>query len=883
MAPLVTAVGRAAVNNAVLGEPLLANGNGAAVHDEATVVAMANGVGHGYGGAVRTRRKKEDAKEKYWVDIDQPDVLESSAPDVENGSGGGSRPLLFRNKKVRRRILYPYRMLIFARLIAVILFFIWRLKNNISDIIWLWAMSVAGDVWFGFSWLLNQLPKVNPIKSIPDLDALRQKCDFRDGSSTLPGIDIFVTTANPVDEPILYTMNCILSILAIDYPVDRNACYLSDDAGALVSYEALVETAKFAALWVPFCRKYCVEPRAPESYFELKALPYVCSSVEDFIVDRKYVRRKYEEFKMRIEMLPDTIRERSDAYNTMHMNATVMADGTQWPGTWLHPTENHKKGHHASIVQIVVNQPSHTPEFGLPAGGDDTLDFSTTDIRLPMLVYVSREKHPNYDHQKKAGAMNVQLRVSALLSNAPFIINFDCDHYINNSQSFRAAVCFMLDPREGENTAFVQFPQRFDNVDPTDRYCNHNRVFFDGTMLALNGLQGPSYLGTGCMFRRIALYGVDSPHRRTDVDGLTIRANIFGNSASFLHSMLSSDQEREVPNKLNEMVISELVDVMSCAYEVCTAWGKDVGWIYNIATEDIATGFRAHRQGWCSKFCTIKPDAFRGTAPINLTERLLQIMRWSGGSLELFFSHNNPLLARGWLHPVQRVAYLNMTIYPITSIFIVVYGLCPVMWLLPGEFYIQRPFTTYVLYVIGIILMIHIIGVFELKWAGITWMDWWRNEQFFMIGATSAYPTAVVYMLVKLVTGKGIQFRITSKQASPDTNDKFADLYVFRWVPLLIPTTSVFVANVGAIGVALGKVIILNGAWTAVQTRHAMLGLVFNIWIMALLYPFALAMLGRRGKRPVILFIVLPLAFLFVGVAYGVAHYFLLYFTGWRF
>jgi hypothetical protein len=336
--------------------------------------------------------------------------------------------------------------------------------------------------------------------------------------------------------------------------------------------------------------------------------------------------------------------------------------------------------------------------------------------------------------------------------------------------------------------------------------------------------------------------------------------------------MLIPDQEQEMSLKLNEMAISELVDVMACAYEVCTGWGKDVGWIYNIATEDIATGFRAHRQGWCSKFCTIKPDAFRGTAPINLTERLLQIMRWSGGSLELFFSHSNPLFARGWLHPIQRAYGLC----PITSIFIVVYGLCPMMWLLPGEFYIQRPFTRYVLYVIMIILMIHIIGVFEIKWAGITWMDWWRNEQFFMIGATSAYPTAVLYMLVKLVTGKGIQFRITSKQTSANTNDKFADLYVFRWVPLLIPTTLVFAVNVGAIGVALGKVILLNGSWTAVQMRHAILGLIFNIWVMALLYPFALAMLGKRGKRPIILFIVLPLAFVTVGVTYCAIQYFLL-------
>ena len=47
-----------AVDNAALGEPLLANGNGGTtVHDR----AMANGVGRGYAGAVPTLKKKKGA------------------------------------------------------------------------------------------------------------------------------------------------------------------------------------------------------------------------------------------------------------------------------------------------------------------------------------------------------------------------------------------------------------------------------------------------------------------------------------------------------------------------------------------------------------------------------------------------------------------------------------------------------------------------------------------------------------------------------------------------------------------------------------------------------------------------------------------------------
>jgi len=89
---------------------------------------------------------------------------------------------------------------------VVLLFFVWRIRNNRSNAMWFWAMSVAGDAWFGFSWLLNQLPKFNPVKSIPDLAALRRHYDLPDGTSKLPGIDVFDTTADPVDEPTLSTL-----------------------------------------------------------------------------------------------------------------------------------------------------------------------------------------------------------------------------------------------------------------------------------------------------------------------------------------------------------------------------------------------------------------------------------------------------------------------------------------------------------------------------------------------------------------------------------------------------------------------------------------------------------------------------------------------------
>lgn len=66
-----------------------------------------------------------------------------------------------------------------------------------------------------------------------------------------------------------------------------------------------------------------------------------------------------------------------------------------------------------------------------------------------------------------------------MLTNAPFMLNLDCDHYVNNSKAAREAMCFLMDPQTGKKVCYVQFPQRFDGIDRHDRYANRNTVFFD--------------------------------------------------------------------------------------------------------------------------------------------------------------------------------------------------------------------------------------------------------------------------------------------------------------------------------------------------------------------------------------------------------------------
>ncbi|XP_037427420.1 cellulose synthase-like protein D4 [Triticum dicoccoides] len=197
--------------------------------------------------------------------------------------------------------------------------------------------------------------------------------------------------------------------------------------------------------------------------------------------------------------------------------STWMFDGSQWAGTWLARATDHARGNHAGIIQAMHVPPTSEPVLGgEPAESGALIDTTGVDIRLPMLVYVSREKRPGYDHNKKAGAMNALVKTSAIMSNGPFILNLDCDHYVHNSVALREGMCYMLD-RRGDRVCYVQLPQRFEGIDPNDRYANHNLVFFDVAMRAMDGLQGPMYVG-GCIFRRTALYGF-SPPRATKHHG----------------------------------------------------------------------------------------------------------------------------------------------------------------------------------------------------------------------------------------------------------------------------------------------------------------------------------------------------------------------------
>ncbi|KAG2697927.1 hypothetical protein I3760_07G128300 [Carya illinoinensis] len=842
---------------------------------------------YGYG-SVAWKERMESWKQKQ--DKLQMMKNENSGKGWDPEGDGPDLPLmdearqpLSRKLPIPSSQINPYRMIIIIRLVVLGFFFHYRVMHPVNDAYPLWLVSVICEIWFALSWILDQFPKWLPIDRETYLDRLSLRYEKEGQPSQLCPVDIFVSTVDPLKEPPLVTANTVLSILAVDYPIDKISCYVSDDGAAMLTFEALSETSEFAKKWVPFCKKFSIEPRAPEFYFAQK-MDYLKDKVlPSFVKDRRAMKREYEEFKVRINALVAKAQKVPE-------EGWTMQDGTLWPGNNVRD--------HPGMIQVFLGQ----------SGGHDT-----DGNELPRLVYVSREKRPGFNHHKKAGAMNALVRVSAVLTNAPYLLNLDCDHYINNSKALRESMCFLMDPLLGKRVCYVQFPQRFDGIDRHDRYANRNTVFFDINMKGLDGIQGPIYVGTGCVFRRQAFYGFDAPKakkpptrtcnclpkwcccgclcsgtrkkkktnkpksemkKKNSGMGAPVRAlegieegiegvegenftlisgqkleKKFGQSSVFVASTLLEDGGT-LKSASPASLLKEAIHVISCGYEDKTEWGKEVGWIYGSVTEDILTGFKMHCHGWRSIYCIPDRPAFKGSAPINLSDRLHQVLRWALGSVEIFLSRHCPLWYGygGGLKWLERLSYINATVYPWTSIPLLAYCTLPAVCLLTGKFITPELSNVASLWFLSLFICIFATGILEMRWSGVGIDEWWRNEQFWVIGGVSSHLFAVFQGLLKVLAGVDTNFTVTSKAGD---DEEFSELYAFKWTTLLIPPTTLLIINL--IGVVAGVSNAINNGY---ESWGPLFGkLFFAFWVIVHLYPFLKGLLGRQNRTPTIIIV----------------------------
>ncbi|PKA46997.1 putative cellulose synthase A catalytic subunit 9 [UDP-forming] [Apostasia shenzhenica] len=813
--------------------------------------------------------KRSETFQGDGMNFEGNEMNEEDTPTMDEARQPLSRKLPIASKKIN-----PYRIIIILRLIILCFFFHYRLLNPVPNAYALWFTSVICEIWFTLSWIFDQLPKWYPIERETFLDRLSLRYDKEKEPCGLADIDIFVTTADPKKEPPLMAANNVLSILAADYPAEKISCYVSDDGAAMLTFEALSETSLFAKKWVPFCKTFNIEPRAPEWYFSQK-VDYLKGKIDPaFIRKRRAIKREYEEFKVRINGLVSLSHKVPE-------EGWTMQDGAPWPG-------NNARDH-PGMVQVFIGHGNSVDENG---------------ENLPRLIYVSRERRPGFNYHKKAGAMNALIRVSGVLSNAPYILHLDCSHYMNNSKALREAMCFMMDPALGNKVCFVQFPYKIDANDKQGSYSDRP-LFLNINMKGLDGIQGPIYLGTGCVFRRQALYGVDAPiqakpekntynckpkwcnlsssSKRKSRKGLTKKEKMRKEILTQVHSLETISEEVEgvdlemsssllsmemhekkygrspafVASVLRENVkiskitssasaLEEALQVISCGYEDKTSWGKEVGWLYGSLADDMLTGFKMHCRGWRSVYCMPKRTAIKKPSPNNNLDNLHQVLRSAMGSVEILLSKNCPIWYGygGGMKCLQRLSYINLVINPWTAVPLTTYCTLPAFSLLTGKFIL--PEVSIYSSIIFMTLFASIIStsMLEMQWGRVTLDEWWRSEQFWMISALSSYLLALFRGIIEIVIGVKAKFFLRHK-----TDSKLhAEKSKYKWTPLLIPPLTLLILNI--IGV-------VSGISNAVNDNYDSWGPLFGkvllaIWVIIHLFPLMKGIVGKQNRVPTI-------------------------------
>lgn len=323
----------------------------------------------------------------------------------------------------------------------------------------------------------------------------------------------------------------------------------------------------------------------------------------------------------------------------------------------------------------------------------------------------------------------------------------------------------------------------------------------------------------------------------------------FGQSPVFIATTLM--EEGGVPKgATTASLLKEAIHVISCGYEDKTEWGKEVGWIYGSVTEDILTGFKMHCHGWRSVYRVPKRPAFKGSAPINLSDRLHQVLRWALGSVEILLSRHCPIwygygCGLKWL---ERFSYINSVVYPLTSIPLIAYCTLPAVCLLTGKFIVPEISNYASLIFMALFISIAATGILEMQWGGVGIHDWWRNEQFWVIGGVSCHLFALFQGLLKVLAGVSTNFTVTSKAGD---DGEFSELYLFKWTSLLIPPLTLLILNI--IGVIVGvSDAITNGyeSWGPLFGK-----LFFALWVIVHLYPFLKGFMGKQDRLPTIIIV----------------------------
>ncbi|KAL5542170.1 hypothetical protein UlMin_009880 [Ulmus minor] len=667
-----------------------------------------------------------------------------------------------------------------------------------------WLLVFVSELLLSFIWLLDQALRWRPISRTVFTERLPE-------DDKLPSIDVFIFTADPDSEPTLLVMNTVLSAMALDYPPNKLHVYLSDDGGSPVTLNGMREAWRFAKYWIPFCRKFRIQKRCPEVYFSKSADDDGDFSSSEFLEEKEKLKEKYQEFKEHVKRFKGTLADTSGSTSRDH----------------------------PSVIEVI--QENLNEEVKLEGRAI-----------LPLLVYVSREKRSSHPHHFKAGAINVLLRVSGVISNSPYILSLDCDMYCNDPTSARQAMCFHLDPNISSSLAFVQFPQRFHNVSRHDIYDRNLRSTFSLVWHGLDGLGGPVLSGTGFYLKRKSLYG---NFVQEEADPMELK-KVFGPSNEFIKSLHQYNQPNAITcsRDSSNTLLEDAKFLASSTYGNQTKWGQEVGFLHYSVAEDYLTGFILHCKGWTSVYHRSSIPQFLGSAVTNLNDLLTQVTRSSSGLLEVGISKFCPFIyGPSKMNFLLRMCYGNLSFFSLYFLPLWCLATIPQLCLVKGiSLYPEVTSSSFIIFLVIFTSSIakHLYEVFT---TGGSFHTWIYEQRIWMIRSISSNAYGCLDAFMKRIGMREASFLLTNKVEDDERSKLYEKgIYDFRTSTMfLLPMAALIILNLMSFfGGILGVIFVGNLDKMFVQVF-------ISLYILVINYPIIEGMVIREDKGSIPLSITL--------------------------
>ncbi|KAG7996831.1 hypothetical protein I3843_01G181200 [Carya illinoinensis] len=680
-----------------------------------------------------------------------------------------------------------------------------------------WLLVFASELLLSFIWLLGQAFRWRPVTRTVFPEKLPE-------DDKLPAIDVFICTTDPDKEPTVEVMNTVLSAMALDYPPEKLNVYLSDDCGSPRTLHGMREAWRFARYWLPFCRRYGIKIRGPEPYFSALSGDGSFGSSE-FTTERQKIKERYE-------MMKDSITKARERGGQGHSRSSTAGD-------------------HPSVIEVMQDE------------SDGTLDVLAADkTKMPLLVYVSREKRPSHPHHFKAGALNVLQRVSSVISNSPYILALDCDMYCSDPTSARQAMCFHLDPNIPPSLAFVQFPQRFHNISMSDVYDSQLRTLFSIPWQGLDGLQGPVLSGTGFYIKRVSLYG--STINIADMDLEELKQS-FGSSNELIKSVRRIYESNLMDDQDGLQKVTQLL--ASCSYETDTKWGKEVGFLYDSVVEDYFTGFRLHCNGWTSVYCDTSRPQFLGSGTTNLNDVLIQGTRWSSGLIDVGFSKFCPLIyGPTRISILGSMCYGELAFFPLYCLPLWCFATIPQLCLLNGIPLYPKVSSSF--FVIFVFIFVSALSkhLYEVLLTGGSFQTMKNEQRIWMIKSVTCYLYGSLDAIMKKMGLREASFFPTNK-AADEEQVKLYQMGKFNFDAsniFLFPMVAIIILNMVAFVGGLLRIMFV-GDWDKILVQ-----VFISCYILIMNFPLIEGMIIRKDKGRVqpsvtLLSVIVSIIFSFLG------------------